>query len=378
MKHLSVMIKPASSLCNLRCKYCFYADVAALREVPSYGVMQPETLDAVLRSLRDGLAGGDRLLLSFQGGEPTLAGLGFFRRVTELAAQWTADIRVEYALQTNGILLDPQWCAFLKEHRFLVGISYDILHDLHDAARVDAGGRGTADRVEQAIRLLRQYGVEHNVLCTLTGAIARHPQRVWKRIAQLDLRYIQFTPCLGELERPQESPYMLTPERFAAFYDAIFRLWLADYQKGVYRSIRFLDDLISYLAFGLAASCGIGGKCQMQVIVEADGSVYPCDFYCMDAYRLGDLTRQSLKELLASPGMRAFQAAAPPLPGLCAGCPYLSFCGGGCRRMRQATCCADGGRACGYAAFLQKNLPQLNRLAASVRQRRRMERRLTR
>lgn len=142
MKHLSVMIKPASSLCNLRCKYCFYADVAALREVPSYGVMQPETLDAVLRSLRDGLAGGDRLLLSFQGGEPTLAGLGFFRRVTELAAQWPADIRVEYALQTNGILLDPQWCAFLKEHRFLVGISYDILHDLHDAARVDAGGRG--------------------------------------------------------------------------------------------------------------------------------------------------------------------------------------------------------------------------------------------
>lgn len=378
MKHLYVMIKPASSLCNLCCKYCFYADVAKLREVPSYGIMSAKTLEAVLHSIERELTIGDCLLLSFQGGEPTLAGLDYFHRVVKIVNEWATGIHVEYALQTNAMLLDTAWCAFLKEHRFLVGVSFDILRDLHDNARVDMLGNGTANRVEGAIDLLKHYGVEYNVLCTLTNAVARHPQQVWKRIVKMDLRYIQFTPCLDELKCPGESPYALTPERFASFYDGIFRLWLGDYRQGSYRSIRFLDDIISYLAFGFAGSCGIGGKCWPQIIVEADGSAYPCDFYCMDSYRLGDMTKQSISELLTSPGMRTFRTREHRVPKLCRSCQYFRFCGGGCKRMQHEMCCSEDDTVCGYAIFLEKHMPELRQLATSARLKRSQEWRCSR
>ena len=198
MKNLNVMIKPASSLCNMRCKYCFYADVASHREIRSHGVMSEETVDRILANLRTELIEGDRVCFTFQGGEPTLAGLPFFEYFVVQTAQW-GGIQRSYALQTNGILIDEAWCAFLKKYDFLVGVSFDLLPDVHDRTRLGADQKGTYDKVLGAIKLLRRYGVRFNVLCTLTGEIARHPERVWNQLVKLDIGYVQFTPCLGEL-----------------------------------------------------------------------------------------------------------------------------------------------------------------------------------
>ena len=187
MSQFCVMMKPASAGCDLRCRYCFYWDEAAQRETASFGKMRPETLRDCLENVRKSAQPGDTVTLAFQGGEPTLAGLDFFRSVTGLAGQWPKNIRLQYTLQTNGLHLDEEWCAFLKKHNFLVGISYDLLPEYHDAARVDPAGKGTARRVEAAIANLQKAGVSFNVLCTLTNPVARHPRQVWKRLAELSM-----------------------------------------------------------------------------------------------------------------------------------------------------------------------------------------------
>ena len=208
------MLKPASSLCDLRCRYCFYADVAARRSIRSFGMMQDSVLRRIMENIARSVAPGDHITLMFQGGEPMLAGLDFFRTLTEIADSWPSGISVSYALQTNAMHLDEAWCLFLKKHEFLVGVSHDLLAAQHNAARVDASGAPTMQRVERSISLLRKHDIAFNVLCTLTNPLARHPQQVWKRIVQLNLPYVQFTPCLGFLEQTEKSPWAITPERF--------------------------------------------------------------------------------------------------------------------------------------------------------------------
>lgn len=369
MKNYSIMLKPASSLCDLRCKYCFYADVSNLRCVRSFGVMRDETALELIRNIERSLAPGDQVTLAFQGGEPTLAGLGLLHTIVEAAGRWDRGIRVHYALQTNAMHLDEEWCRFLKEHDFLVGVSHDLLPEQHNAVRVDAAGAPTMKRVEQSIALLRKHDVAFNVLCTLTNQIARHPQQVWKRILQLDLQYVQFTPCLDELDHPGESVYAITPKRFASFYNTLFRLWLAEYQAGRYRSVKLFDDVISALAFGIPGTCGMGGRCQPQLVVEADGTVYPCDFYCLDPYALGDLTKQTIPELFSSPALTAFlDRPRAPRPAHCAECAFAGFCGGGCERMQREVCCSGNGTFCGYEDFLTQNIAELQRIAQAERQ----------
>lgn len=175
MKNYSIMLKPASSLCDLRCRYCFYADVAARRSVRSFGMMQDSVLRRIMENIARSVAPGDHITLMFQGGEPMLAGLDFFRMLTEIADSWPSGISVSYALQTNAMHLDEAWCLFLKKHEFLVGVSHDLLAAQHNAARVDASGAPTMQRVERSISLLRKHDIAFNVLCTLTNPLARPP-----------------------------------------------------------------------------------------------------------------------------------------------------------------------------------------------------------
>ena len=365
MKHLTIMLKPASSLCNLRCKYCFYADITSLREVSSFGVMKESTMTAVMDHIFMDLDDGDYLTLSFQGGEPMLAGLSFYRNLVQYIAGKKRNIHVNYTLQTNGILLNDDWCRFLAEYGFLIGISLDILPESHDAVRVDASGQGTYEQVLHSISLLKKYRIEHNVLCTLTKQTARHPAKVWAQIKKLDLAYVQFTPCLGDLASPGASAYALTPERFFHFYSDLFDLWYRDFTAGNYRSIKLFDDLLQLIAKGLATSCGIGGHCQPQIVVEADGSAYPCDFYCLDQFRLGSLTSDSLRMIYECSAVSPCKTR-DPLPELCSGCQYRKFCGGGCKRMQRETACMPGDTFCGYQALLDHALRPLMQIAAGI------------
>ncbi len=350
MKSLNIMIKPASSLCNMGCKYCFYADVSNMRKDYSFGIMDERTMSLLLKNIYASLMPGDRVNFAFQGGEPTLAGLDYFNRFFEIVSKWES-ITLSYALQTNGLLIDDEWCGFLKKHKFLVGVSFDILPSSHNEARVDKNNVGTYDRVLKAIELLNKYDVDYNILCTLTNSIARHPQSVWKELVRLDIKYTQFTPCLGELSA-EDSVYALTPKRFCDFYTQLFMLWHKDYSEGKYRSIKLFDDIVNQIILGYPTMCGNDGKCRPQFVVEADGSVYPCDFYCLDRYRLGNLTVQTAEEVLLSENTKIFLESNNKKEDLCKECQYLGFCGGNCKRMRKEICIAKNKSFCGYRQFL--------------------------
>lgn len=358
MKQLSVLIKPASSLCNLRCKYCFYADVSSSREVRSYGVMSRETSERIIDQLFLDLESGDALTIAFQGGEPTLAGLPFFEHFVAYTAEKSSDVTVSYALQTNGILLDDSWCAFLKKHNFLVGLSWDGPPALHNKNRMDEKGQGTYSSILEARRKLQRHGIEHNILCVLTNETARHPQQIWSFIEAQKIDYIQFIPCLDELDGSGQS-WALTPKRFCSFYTALFELWHKRLLSGRYVSVKLFDDIANLFVFGRATACGITGRCGMQYVIESDGSVYPCDFYVLDDYRLGNAARQSPEQLMSEYHRRGMGGCRAPLPAPCGACPYLDACQGGCRRMETAM--YIDGDTCGYRELLDRILIPLCR-----------------
>jgi uncharacterized protein len=373
----------------MRCRYCFYADVGAHRELPSYGIMAGETARRVINNSFADLAGGDEITFAFQGGEPTLAGLAWFEDFTghaALAADRVGNVSIRYAFQTNGLLLDSRWAELFRRRRFLVGLSLDGGKGFHDRNRRDAGGRGTWEAVMEAKRLLDAEGVEYNILCVLTNELAGEPDKVWGFILRERIGYIQFIPCLEGLDDAGEGPgdrdggaagprvkagtkaaseRGLRPPRFARFYSRLFSLWLGELERGHYVSVKLFDDTAHYFFKGIPSSCGIDGRCGVQFVVEADGGVYPCDFYVLDSRRTGNLTSQTLAEIFDSPRTRAFlaegreQGQAAPGSGPCAGCGYYARCRGGCKRMRKAMYHSGTGSFCGYRAFLDKSLGRL-------------------
>ena len=364
MKQLSVLIKPASSLCNMRCFYCFYADVAENRALPSYGLMSEETARGILLSLRKDLKAGDELTIAFQGGEPTLAGPGFFRRFFEMTDEILPDVRMHWAFQTNGLLLDEEWCALLRDRDVLVGISIDGNASMHNQNRLDAAKKGTYNRVRRSMEMLRKTGVSFNVLTVLTPEMARHPQAVFNWLLAEHIDYVQFIPCLSALNAEKASPYTLRPADFKAFYEGIFPLWERAVREGRYVSIKLFEDLVNLYLGHRATSCGILGKCAVQFAVEANGDVFPCDFYVLDEYRMGSLTEKPPSDLLPEGEVflmagRGYEQEEP-----CKSCHYLSSCGGGCKRMKDSMYIEGG--VCHYAELLDEILGPLLRAAGRI------------
>lgn len=361
MAHTSVLIKPASSLCSLRCKYCFYADVSSLREVRSFGVMEENTAQSLIENVFKGLKPGDQVSFLFQGGEPTMAGLLFFHRFTEMAKGLANGLKINYALQTNGILLDEEWCRFLKDNNFLVGLSLDGDAATHDKNRVDSQGNGTWSRVIKAKGLLDRWKVDYNILWVLTNEAARHPEKVWRFLKNRQIPFVQFIPCLAELESTEKPAYALSPRRFASFYTGLFRLWSQAFLKGEYISIKLFDDLFNLLVHGQVTACGFTGRCQNHFVAEADGGVYPCDFYVLDRWKMGNLQESTLMELARSPKAKEFLDRLKPQKAVCRGCPYFSMCAGGCPRMQDCICCDDSG-FCGYREFLNSCASEIKKV----------------
>lgn len=351
MAFYSVMIKPASSLCNLRCRYCFYNDISDRRETASYGIMKEMTTEAIVKNIFATLQQGDSLAIAFQGGEPTLAGLSYFKHFVETIRKQSTEVTVSYAIQTNGITLDEEWCAFFRKHQFLVGLSMDGYAAHHNAYRVDHLGKSTFAQVKHAKLLLDTMGVEYNVLCTVTNALARHPQKVWRFLMEEHIRYIQFTPCLGALEGNAHE-WRLTPQRFHSFYLALYALWKQEVQKGRYISIKLFDDIVNLFVRKQVTVCGLNGQCQIQCIVESDGSIYPCDFYALDRYCGGSLAEQSLHEMREELLRTGFLSARADLPSICHACQYHKICHGGCKRLFESVYVDEVAGFCGYQSLL--------------------------
>ncbi|MHC5249418.1 SPASM domain-containing protein [Enterococcus sp. LJL90] len=367
MKHISVLIKPASSLCNIRCKYCFYANVSSLREVRSYGKMSAEVSKKMIANIYADLEDGDELTLAFQGGEPTLAGLSYYRNIVNLVQQHQKQVHVQYAIQTNGLVINERWCEFLKENNFLVGLSIDGHKSYHDLNRVDAKQRGTFSKVLATKQLFDDFEIEYNVLCVLTNPLAKEAKKVFQFLKDQHIQYVQFIPCLDDLDAESRSKFALTPKRFASFYHQILKFWLEDLRNGNYLSIKLFEDLLNLFVKRQLSACGMLGNCQVQYVIEADGSVYPCDFYVLDEYRMGYIQEESLRSLFEKEVAVDFLCSRKKLPEMCNSCPFFKACRGGCKRMADAIYVEES--YCGYQNLLKEFVPQIDDILELLRRR---------
>ncbi len=369
MPPLSILLKPASSGCNLRCAYCFYADEAKVRTVPNYGRMPEAVSHALIEKAAKAAEGSITFL--FQGGEPTLAGLDFFRDfVSHVKKTVPPKLAVYYAIQTNGTLLDQEWCRFFKENNFLAGLSLDGSRECHDRFRLDGNGKGTYDRVQQAARQLERAGVEYNVLTVVTGYLARHVQSAFSSLCRQGFRFQQYIPCLDPLEEERGGQgYSLSPARYEAFLKTLFDLWYRELEQGRYWSIRYFDNLLWMLEGHAPEQCSMRGCCGLQYLVEADGSVYPCDFYGLDEFRLGNIRDDAWEDLDRARESLGFIEASRRIPEKCGQCRWYPLCRNGCRRDRVLEG-EELGRSyyCeAYAGFFTYALPRLGRAQILLR-----------
>jgi len=344
----------------MRCGYCFYTDISALRKDASMGVMKRETVTALLNNVFSELISGDMVTFAFQGGEPGLMGLDFFHFFTnEVSSIAPVGVSVDYAFQTNGICIDDDWCAFFKQYDFLIGLSLDGDASLHNQNRTDNHGKGTFNRVMDAKKKLDAAGVRYNILCVLTSESSRRAGRIWNFILREKIKYIQFIPCLEPLESGEEDAgnygAALTGAKFFRFYSELFPLWKKEVIAGNYVSVKLFDDLIALLLHGMPGSCGLSGRCSPQIVVEADGGVYPCDFYVLDEYKAGDLTCQSLRDVFNAVVNCGFLEFQSEVSACCSDCAHNRWCKGGCKRMSRAVY----GDICGMRSFLDKYLSEL-------------------
>lgn len=335
MPSVSVLMKPASGMCNMKCEYCFYCDEMGKRTTESFGFMSEETLKNVIRKTM--LRAQGSISYAYQGGEPTLRGIDFFKKAVAYQKQYNRHgISVNNALQTNGYLLDEEWCQFLKENQFLVGLSVDGTAEHHNALRRTKTGEDTFDRVCRSAKLMDRYGVDYNILTVVTLRIAENIEEIYREYERRGWRYQQYIACLDPLSEPQgKAAYSLTPEAYGSFLDKLFALWYRDYKKGREPYIRQFENYIGIAKGYPPEACDQRGVCGIQNVVEADGSVYPCDFYMLDEYLLGNFNTDRLDRIDERRREIGFVERSHLLDKVCADCKYYRLCRGGCQRNRE-------------------------------------------
>jgi uncharacterized protein len=323
------------------------------------------------------------ITFAWQGGEPTLMGLDFFRKAVRLEQKYApAGKRILNTLQTNGLLIDDQWCSFLRDHGFLIGISIDGPKGLHDAYRKDLGGRPTFDRVMRSIELLGHYGLEYNTLTVVNRINARYPLEVYRfQRDEADSRYMQFIPCVEAAGFEHTAPrqpaaaadvtgWSVVPDDYGDFLVGIFDEWLLHDVGDVFV---ILFDVMLGLWMGLPASaCTFAPVCGTALALENDGSIYSCDHYVYPEFRLGNIADTPLREILSSDRQRRFgMAKAGALPGSCRECSFLFACRGECPKNRiRTTASGEPGLnylCAGFKKFFTHIDPWMKLMAAELR-----------
>lgn len=334
MPPLSIMIKPSSSLCNLRCKYCFYCDVAANREETSFGVMSTATADKLIMSALK-FADGDSISFAFQGGEPLIAGIDYFTNFVETVNKLNKKhSKIFYSLQTNGTMIDDDWARFFAKNEFLIGLSLDGDYD-GNKFRVDANGQNSYYKIIKGANKLKKHKVEFNILIVLTGYCADNCERIYKYFRDNGFKYLQFIPCLRPFGDKSESELYMTNEQYASYLIRIFNLYVKDFIRGNYVSIRQFDNLVRMYLGERPEQCGLCGFCTHQFVAEGNGNIYPCDFYCVDEWLLGNINETELREMAESDRAKAFIKESLNVDEQCKKCRFYPLCrSGGCKRQR--------------------------------------------
>ena len=373
------MTKPRGAICNLDCKYCYFLKKEALFPGSDFRMS-----DAVLEEYtRQYIVAQPQPEVSFawQGGEPTLMGLEFFRKAVEYQAKYRKPgMRILNSLQTNAVTLDEEWCRFFREHQFLLGVSLDGPREQHDAYRIDKGGQPTFERVMRGLRLLQAQGVEYNILTTVHAANADHPLTVYRFLRdEVGARYLQFIPIV---ERDNESGYQegnivtdrsVRAEGYGDFLMAIFDEWVRHDVGRVF--VQIFDVALAAWAGERAGLCVFEETCGAALAIEHNGAVYSCDHYVEPNYFVGNIVDIPLSEIVVSESQRRFgEAKRDTLPQYCRDCEVRFVCNGGCPKNRIiSTPAGEPGLnylCAGYRAFFNHIDEPMRYMAAQLRQQR--------
>ena len=333
MHSISVLMKPSSGMCNMHCDYCFYTDETKNRQEASYGFMSDATLKNIIRKT---ISKADLISYVYQGGEPLLRGLEFFRQAIKYQKQYVREnTKVCNSLQTNGYMLDEEWCRFFAENNFLLGVSLDGIRPTHDKFRHSKTGEGSYDKVKKNIQLLDKYKVDYNILTVITRDVALNLEKIYKEYKDNGWFYQQYIACLDPLDCEKgKMPYSLTPDVYGEFLIKLFELWYADFNAGSPGYIRQFENWGGMAAGYIPEACDMSGICSLQNVVEADGSVYPCDFYVLDEYKLGNFNENRLDTIIERYEQSGFTERSYLLGKECRECEYYKLCRGGCQRNR--------------------------------------------
>jgi len=338
-KAFHVMAKPTGSVCNLHCDYCFFLKKEKMYPGSDFR-MSDEVHEAYIKQL---FAAHQvpQVTVAWQGGEPTLMGLDFFRRSIELQKKYAKPgTRVENTFQTNGILLNDEWCRFFHENNFLIGLSIDGSKELHDTYRKDKLGRGTFDQVLEAARLLQKHKVEFNVLCTVNSKNADHPLEVYRFFRdELKTNYIQFIPIVerdnesGYQEGNKVTPRSVRPDQWGRFLIEIFDEWVK-MDVGQTFVLNFDGALAGWLNMA-GTVCIFGPACGEGTALEHNGDLYSCDHFVEPKHLLGNIMKTSMIDLVASGKQRKFgMDKRDTLPQYCLKCEFIHICNGECPKNR--------------------------------------------
>jgi uncharacterized protein len=338
-----LLAKPTGAACNLDCAYCFFLDKEVLYPGSQFR-MSEATLEQYIRQLIESHQ-IDEVNIAWQGGEPTLMGLEFYRKVMTLVEKHRRPgMRFLHTIQTNGTLLDDEWAAFLKEHDFLVGISLDGPRELHDVYRVDKGGRPTFDRVMRGLRLLQKHGVEYNILTTVNRLNGDFPLEVYRFLRdEVGTTWIQFIPVVERInsdgltlfqEGTKVSERSVLPEQFGNFLSTIFDEWVRNDVGRIFVQT-FEATLRNWLHMNTSGMCVFNETCGTGLAIEHNGDLYSCDHFVEPKYLLGNILETHMIELVASPQQLKFgQDKRDRLPRYCLECDVRFACHGECPKNR--------------------------------------------
>jgi len=392
MAGFNLMAKPAGAHCNLACAYCFYLEKCDLLPAGAAPKMDDATLENYTRQYIAAQGDAPEITFAWQGGEPTLAGLDFFHRARELQRKYAGGRRVNNSLQTNGTLLDDNWCRFLAREGFLVGISVDGPPRLHNAYRTDRRGQPSAEAVLRGVELLRKHRAPFNTLTVVNRKNSREPLEVYRFLKKIGAEFMQFIPIVERQPTAEEraaglslggppdlgavreygpmTEWSVTPEDYGDFLRAIFDEWVK-YDVGRYFVQQFDSALGNYLGVG-GGVCVYAERCGDAMILEHNGDVYACDHFAYPSHYLGNLNRQPLTELVNLPRQIRFGLdKSDRLPKFCLNCRWRPLCHGACPKHR--FCRAPDGEpglnylCAGYRRFFAHIEPKLAEMAALVR-----------
>ncbi len=338
-----LLAKPTGAACNLDCAYCFFLDKEVLYPGSKFR-MSEAMLEQYIRQLIESHQ-ADTVNIAWQGGEPTLMGLDFYRRAMSLADKYRRPgIRFLHTMQTNGTLLDDEWAAFFKEHNFLIGISLDGPRELHDVYRLDKGGRPTFDRVMRGVRLLQKHGVEFNVLTTVNRINGEYPLEVYRFLRdEVGADWMQFIPVVERInadglrlyqEGTAVSERSVLPEQIGRFLSAIFDEWVRRDVGRVFVQT-FEASLRNWLGMQSSGMCVFNETCGAGLAIEHNGDLYTCDHFVEPKFLLGNIESTHMLELIASPQQVKFgQDKRDALPHYCRECDVHFACQGECPKNR--------------------------------------------